>query len=92
MPRIPDAPLSILASTVPASINSADVVVVVLAVIVAATLICYASPVRLTRILVAAIATTEKAYLEALETDFISPSDVETAEILSTWANHSLDA
>ncbi|KAJ7860512.1 hypothetical protein B0H13DRAFT_2672063 [Mycena leptocephala] len=41
-------------------------------------------PLRLTRVLAAAITETEKAYLQALETGLLSPSDVNTAEMLAT--------
>ncbi|KAF7356351.1 hypothetical protein MVEN_00967400 [Mycena venus] len=84
MPIIPDEPLEILASTVPASTTTGEIVIMILAVIFVAGLEYYASPLRLTHVLVAAIAATEKAYLEALEIGLISPSDVETAEMLST--------
>ncbi|KAJ7915615.1 hypothetical protein B0H13DRAFT_2324177 [Mycena leptocephala] len=46
--------------------------------------IYYASPLRLTRVLVAAITETEKTYLQALETGLLSASDVNTAEMLAT--------
>ncbi|KAJ7803096.1 hypothetical protein B0H13DRAFT_2389230 [Mycena leptocephala] len=50
----------------------------------AAGSIYYASPLRLTRALVAAITETEKAYLQTLETGLLSPSDINTAEMLAT--------
>ncbi|KAJ6527196.1 hypothetical protein DFH09DRAFT_1371439, partial [Mycena vulgaris] len=43
--------------------------------------IYYASPMRLTLVLVAAIAHTETIYLEALEGGVLSNSDVHTPEI-----------
>jgi hypothetical protein len=55
--------------------------------VVATGIIHYASPPRLTRVLVAAIANVEKIYLEALETGLLSASDIDTAEILSTCAS-----
>jgi hypothetical protein len=47
---------------------------------VAAYTICCASPMRQTRVLVAAVADTEKAYLETIEAGV---SDVSTAEELA---------
>ncbi|KAJ7931609.1 hypothetical protein B0H13DRAFT_2308332 [Mycena leptocephala] len=52
--------------------------------IVAAGIVRYASPPRLARILITAIASVEKIYLEALETGLLSASDIDTAEMLST--------
>jgi hypothetical protein len=52
--------------------------------IVAAGIVHYASPLCLTRVLVAAIADVEKIYLEALETGLLSLSDVDTREMLYT--------
>ncbi|KAJ6527231.1 hypothetical protein DFH09DRAFT_1285708 [Mycena vulgaris] len=46
--------------------------------------IYYTSPMRLTRVLVAAIAHTEAIYLEALEAGVLSNSDVHTPEIMSS--------
>ncbi|KAJ7917583.1 hypothetical protein B0H13DRAFT_2322326 [Mycena leptocephala] len=52
--------------------------------VVAAGIMHYASPSRLTRVLVAAISNVEKIYLEALETGLLSASDIDTAEMLSS--------
>ncbi|KAF7356337.1 hypothetical protein MVEN_00966000 [Mycena venus] len=76
MPNIltSDAPLLILAPTLPTTAN----ILVAVAVVVAA-LIYHTSPQRLTHILVTAIIAAEKTYLDALETGCLSPSDVEIA-------------
>jgi hypothetical protein len=55
--------------------------------VVAAGIMHYASPPRLTRALVTAIAHVEKKYFEALETGLLSASDIDTAEMLSTCAS-----
>ncbi|KAJ7846640.1 hypothetical protein B0H13DRAFT_1907670 [Mycena leptocephala] len=81
MPSISEPSLSIVALPLP---GSTKVVVLVLGVIVAAAIIYYASPMRLTRVLVATIAATEKSYLEAIETGLLYPYDVDTAEMLSS--------
>ncbi|KAJ7851578.1 hypothetical protein B0H13DRAFT_2399567 [Mycena leptocephala] len=91
MPSISEPSLSILALPPP---GSTKVVVLVLGVIVATAIIHYASPMRLTRVLVATIAATEQSYLEAIETGLLSPYDVDTAEMLSScidpllWSPH----
>jgi hypothetical protein len=54
--------------------------------VIAAGIVHYASPPRLTRVLITAIANLEKTYLEALETGLLSASDIDTAEMLSTCA------
>jgi hypothetical protein len=45
------------------------------------------SPPRLTRVLVTAIASVEKIYLEALQTGLLSLSDIDTTEMLSTYVD-----
>jgi hypothetical protein len=85
-PQFPDAALSILASDLPDN-STAKAVAVILVAVIAAALLYYLSPMRLARVLVAAIAAIEKTYLEALETGLLSASDVHTAEMLSTWIN-----
>ncbi|KAJ6514966.1 hypothetical protein C8R47DRAFT_1206322 [Mycena vitilis] len=67
--------LPILASAVPSSTKA---VVTVITVGIAAALIYYTSPARLTRVLVDAMTTLEKTYLEAFETGLLAASDVST--------------
>ncbi|KAJ6581776.1 hypothetical protein B0H19DRAFT_1229010 [Mycena capillaripes] len=74
---------SILGSALSTSSTSASMLAVIIVVVVAG-IIHYVSPMRLMRVLVAAIAKTENTYLEALETGWLPPSDDQTAERLST--------
>ncbi|KAJ7803044.1 hypothetical protein B0H13DRAFT_2389249 [Mycena leptocephala] len=75
--------LSILPSALPAPGNTnTNILILVLAFV--AGIMHYTSPPHLTRVLVAAIADVEKLYLEALETGLLSPSDIDTAKMLST--------
>ncbi|KAJ7931599.1 hypothetical protein B0H13DRAFT_1857583 [Mycena leptocephala] len=83
-PQLPDAALSILASDLPDHSTATAVAAILLIAVITAALLYYVSPMRLTRVLVAAIVATEKTYLEALETGLLSASDVHTAEMLST--------
>ncbi|KAJ7819008.1 hypothetical protein B0H13DRAFT_1921943 [Mycena leptocephala] len=76
--------LSILPSALPAPGSTNTTTVILVLAFVAAGIIHYVSPLRLTRVLVAAIANVEKTYLEALETGLLSASDIDTAEILSS--------
>ncbi|KAJ7917604.1 hypothetical protein B0H13DRAFT_2322350 [Mycena leptocephala] len=86
-PQFPDAALSILASDLPDNSAAKAMATMLLVAVIAATLIYHLSPMRLARVLVAAIVATEKSYLEALETGLLSVSDVHTAEMLSTWVD-----
>ncbi|KAJ7814991.1 hypothetical protein B0H13DRAFT_2381344 [Mycena leptocephala] len=79
-----EACLSILPSALPAPGSTDTTTVILVLAFVAAGIIHYASPLRLTRVLVTAIANVEKIYLEALETGLLSVSDIDTAEMLST--------
>ncbi|KAJ7917592.1 hypothetical protein B0H13DRAFT_2322339 [Mycena leptocephala] len=85
-----EACLSILTSALPSpasTITTSTAILVTVApavLIVAAGIVHYASPLCLTRVLVAAIADVEKIYLEALETGLLSLSDVDTREMLYT--------
>ncbi|KAJ7931606.1 hypothetical protein B0H13DRAFT_2524425 [Mycena leptocephala] len=81
-----EACLSILPSALPAPGSTINTTIfgVVFMLVVAAGIAHYASPLRLTRVLVAAIANVENTYLEALETGLLSASDIDTAELLST--------
>ncbi|KAJ6488072.1 hypothetical protein DFH09DRAFT_1455919 [Mycena vulgaris] len=76
--------LSLLASAPPPSSTTSKVLLGVLGLTLAACIIHYASPLRLTRVLVAAIANAENAYLEALEASVFSNADVHMAEIMSS--------
>jgi hypothetical protein len=83
-----EACLSILLSVLPVpggTITNTAVLLVV--VLVAAGIMHYASPLRLTRVLIGAITSVEKIYLEALETGLLSASDLHTVEMLSTCAS-----
>ncbi|KAJ7931657.1 hypothetical protein B0H13DRAFT_2308372 [Mycena leptocephala] len=81
-----EACLSILPSALPApgiTINT-TIFGIVFTLVIAAGVVHYASPPRLTRVLVTSIANVEKIYLDALETGLLSASDIDTAEMLST--------
>ncbi|KAJ7917599.1 hypothetical protein B0H13DRAFT_2322346 [Mycena leptocephala] len=81
-----EACLSILPSALPAPGSTINTTIfgVVFMLVVAAGIVHYASPPRLTRVLVTAISNVEKTYLDALETGLLSASDIDTAEMLST--------
>jgi hypothetical protein len=81
--QFPAASLSILSADLPDN-STTKVMAAVFLVGVIAFMFHYASPLCLTRVLVAAIADVEKIYLEALETGLLSPSDVDTREMLHT--------
>ncbi|KAJ6527200.1 hypothetical protein DFH09DRAFT_1328167 [Mycena vulgaris] len=84
MSSLSEASLSVLASTPPTSSTANKVLFGVFGLTLATCIIYYASSMRLTRVLVAAIANTENTYLEALEAGVLSNSDVHTAEIMSS--------
>jgi hypothetical protein len=86
-PQFPDAALSILASDLPDKSTAIAVAAILLVAVIAVALLYYLSPMRLARVLIAAISATEKSYLEALETGLLSVSDVHTAEMLSKWVD-----
>ncbi|KAJ7491965.1 hypothetical protein FB451DRAFT_1388408 [Mycena latifolia] len=80
--------ISCFASTaLPASRTYTDVVFAALAVAFTAAIIYYASPMRLTRVLVAAIEETEQTYLEAIESGALYTSDVEILRTAETIAS-----
>jgi hypothetical protein len=81
-----EACLSILPSALPAPGSTINTTIfgVLFMLVVAAGIMHYASPSRLTRVLVTAMASVEKIYLDALETGLLSASDIDTAEMLST--------
>jgi hypothetical protein len=81
MSSIPESSLSFLASdSAPLTSTATKVLLTAVGLSIAAYTIRCASPMRQTRILVAAITDTEKAYLEAIEAGV---SDVPTAEELA---------
>ncbi|KAJ7917586.1 hypothetical protein B0H13DRAFT_1870252 [Mycena leptocephala] len=82
--QFPDTSLSILASNLPDTSRTKFMIVVLVVSVIPLALIYYLSPMRLTGVLVAAIASIEKIYLEALETGSLSASDINTAVMLST--------
>ncbi|KAJ7846636.1 hypothetical protein B0H13DRAFT_2362875 [Mycena leptocephala] len=81
-----EACLSILPSALPGPGSTINTTIfgVVFMLVVVAGIVHYASPPRLTRVLVTAIANLEKTYLEALETGLLYASDIDTAEMLSS--------
>jgi hypothetical protein len=79
-----EACLSLLSWVLPAPGNTNTTILILVLAFVAAGIMHYASPLRLTRVLVTAIASVEKIYLDALETGLLSASDIDTAEMLST--------
>ncbi|KAJ7300870.1 hypothetical protein DFH08DRAFT_828063 [Mycena albidolilacea] len=83
MPALPDAskPLSILASGLSSTPWAATVVLSV--IVGAAGIIHYASPQRLTGVLVVAMADVKKTYLEAVENGALCASDAPIAEVFS---------
>jgi hypothetical protein len=83
---VPEASVSILASESPTSPMTWASGGGLFLVVAAGSIYC-ASPLRLTRVLVTAVAETEKTYLQALETGLLSPSDINTAELLATCAS-----
>ncbi|KAF7356449.1 hypothetical protein MVEN_00978000 [Mycena venus] len=82
MSDIPEASLSILAQDIP--VNSAPWAFGGVFLLGVVGMAYYASPMRLTRVLVDSIAATEMIYLEAVEHGVICASDVNAAEILSS--------
>jgi hypothetical protein len=88
MPTLPDAskPLSILASGLPLSSTPWAATVVLSVAVGAAGTFHYASPQRLTRILVEIMADVKKTYLEAVENGALCASDAHIAEVFSRCA------
>ncbi|KAJ6527199.1 hypothetical protein DFH09DRAFT_1328166 [Mycena vulgaris] len=76
MSSLSEPAFSLLASPSAPSSTTGKVFLVALVLTLAACTVYYASPMRLTRILVAAIADVEKTYLEAVETGVLSKYDV----------------
>ncbi|KAJ6527246.1 hypothetical protein DFH09DRAFT_164055 [Mycena vulgaris] len=82
MSSLSETSLSLLASAPPPSSTASKVLLVGIVITLVLCTIYYASPMHLTRVLVATIAHTETIYLEALEAGVLSNSDVHTAEIM----------
>ncbi|KAJ7117773.1 hypothetical protein C8R44DRAFT_879311 [Mycena epipterygia] len=82
MSSFSETSLSLLASNPPAS-TTTKVIFIVLVLTMASVMIHLASPVRLMRVLVAAINQTEEMYLKAIEAGALSKTDVHIAEMLS---------
>ncbi|KAJ7491967.1 hypothetical protein FB451DRAFT_1551426 [Mycena latifolia] len=83
MSCLSETSLSLLASAPP---TSTETYILLGALVFTATayIVYYASPARLTPILVAAIAETEKTYLEALEAGVLPKSDANMAATLTS--------
>ncbi|KAJ7117792.1 hypothetical protein C8R44DRAFT_738667 [Mycena epipterygia] len=75
--------MSFLASA-PSTSTTTKVIFVALLIVSLACLSHFASPMRLTRVLVAAIDNVANTYLEAIEAGVLSKSDVYTAAMLSS--------
>ncbi|KAJ7879998.1 hypothetical protein B0H14DRAFT_3770003 [Mycena olivaceomarginata] len=83
MPSLPDASLSILAADLQVD-STPWAATGGLLLVVATGSIYYASPQRLTRILVDAMADVKKAYLEAIENGALCTTDAHTAETFAS--------
>ncbi|KAJ6527204.1 hypothetical protein DFH09DRAFT_1094872 [Mycena vulgaris] len=84
MSSLSETSLTILASTPPTSSTTNKVLFGVFVLTMAACIVHYASPMRLTRVLVAAIAEAEKTYLEAVEAGVLSKYDVHMGGTLTS--------
>ncbi|KAJ7491955.1 hypothetical protein FB451DRAFT_1165155 [Mycena latifolia] len=81
MTSVPETSLTLITAAPPAS-TTTKVPISVRVLTVAACGMHYASPLRLTHVLVAAIAAAEKTYLEAVESGILK-SDVDMAAMLT---------
>ncbi|KAJ7491971.1 hypothetical protein FB451DRAFT_1216493, partial [Mycena latifolia] len=81
MASVPETSLSLIAAAPPTS-TTTKVLIAACAFAVAACGMHYASPLRLTHVLVAAIAAAEKTYLEAVKSGILK-SDVDMAAMLT---------
>jgi hypothetical protein len=77
MPTIPDAPVSMLAGSALPNPTTNAILAALITLAMGATYIHYASPLRLTDVLVAAIANAEKIYVEAQQTGLLSATEIE---------------
>ncbi|KAJ7491970.1 hypothetical protein FB451DRAFT_1501240 [Mycena latifolia] len=84
MSCLSETSLSLLASAPPTTSNATYILLGALVFTAVAYIVYYASPTRLTPILVTAIAETEKTYLEALEAGVLPKSDADTATTLTS--------
>ncbi|KAJ7491983.1 hypothetical protein FB451DRAFT_1388424 [Mycena latifolia] len=73
-----------ISSTAPPPTSTTKILLGVLGFTAVAYIVYYASPARLTPILVSAIAKTEKTYFEALEAGVLPKSDANTAATLTS--------
>ncbi|KAJ7491978.1 hypothetical protein FB451DRAFT_1501259 [Mycena latifolia] len=83
MASLSETSLSLITSTPPTS-GTTKVVIGVLVLVITVCIMHHASPMRLTSIMVAAIAATEQTYLEAVEAGVLSTSDVHMAATLTS--------
>ncbi|KAJ6552738.1 ubiquitin-conjugating enzyme/RWD-like protein [Mycena capillaripes] len=83
MSNIPGASLSALECTLPSNTTTNAILATLMTPAVATLIIHYASPHRLTVVLLNSIAETEKTYLEAYESALLS-ADTHTVETLSS--------
>ncbi|KAJ7491981.1 hypothetical protein FB451DRAFT_1551433 [Mycena latifolia] len=84
MSSLSETSLSLFASAPPPTSTPTNILLGALSLIATAYIVHYASPTRLTRVLVATIAETEKTYLEALEAGVLPKSDADTATTLTS--------
>ncbi|KAJ7224094.1 hypothetical protein GGX14DRAFT_556986 [Mycena pura] len=80
MSTISESSLSLVASTLPQSSSTQTMLLGFLTLAFAGSIMYYASPMRLTNVLVATMANAEKTYLEALE---IGALDFHTVEMMA---------
>ncbi|KAJ7509926.1 hypothetical protein B0H11DRAFT_2216790 [Mycena galericulata] len=78
MTHISETSLSLIASALPASTTDKSILIGVLLVVAGSEILHYASPMRLTRILVAAIGHAEETYTKAMEAGVLSDVHIET--------------
>ncbi|KAJ7491956.1 hypothetical protein FB451DRAFT_1216463, partial [Mycena latifolia] len=83
MSSLSETSLSLLAPAPPPTSTAANILLGALVLTATAYVVRYASPTRLTRVLVAAIAETEKTYLEAIEAGVLPKSDADKAATLA---------
>ncbi|KAJ7435824.1 hypothetical protein FB451DRAFT_1379216 [Mycena latifolia] len=84
MSSLSETSLSLLAPAPPPTSTAANILLAALVLTATAYIVHYASPMRLTRVLVTAIAETEKTYLVAIEAGVLPKSDADTAATLTS--------
>ncbi|KAJ7931623.1 hypothetical protein B0H13DRAFT_1956984 [Mycena leptocephala] len=82
MPTIPDAPFSMVANAALPITATSTILAAFITPAVAAATIHYASPQRLTEVLIAALAKTENTYLDVLQMGLLSATETETLHTL----------